>query len=119
MNACMNSKDGLRYTHNAYNIFEQTVKKIGTLPMIFLDGSTTAFSNNSSYYFLENICRQIADRSELSARNGLRQNELNELFEESYAESLIVAEENHSLIMKLSGTHQMMTNSNYDCFKIF
>ena len=86
MLSCINGSDALNYTTKAYTTFTQFVYS-GRLPQITLDGLKTPFVNNSSYYFLENICRQRNDRAELSACTGLRESELKALFEESYVDA--------------------------------
>jgi hypothetical protein len=92
MHACITSQDGKNYTKAAYDIY-WSYGNNGMFPWIFLDGTKTKYINDRNYFFLENICRQRTDRSELSACTGLRQNELTGLFEESFVEAPVEAEE--------------------------
>ncbi len=86
MSGYINSNVGNNLTNDAYTSYMYSIRGLSgsfRLPLIFLDGSTTNYINTSPYYFLQNICRQRTDTSELSACNGLTQTELTELFDES------------------------------------
>jgi hypothetical protein len=86
MKNCINSADGISYTNTAYNIFLR-LRKSGMLPQIFLDGSSSLYTNNRQFPFLQNICKQRSDSSELSACKGLTLTELTGLDEECYIDA--------------------------------